>query len=134
MGYYGLRLVLAAGGACCKSEEPLCVDGISAEECTGGGGTFAGVGTVCTNPVACCFPDEPVMDDTCEDLAPVCCRLREGITHPKAACTDQDDDSNGVDDTCDVDPIPTVSEWGLAAMTLLVLAAGTVVIRRRAAA
>ena len=30
-------------------------------------------------------------------------------------------------------PIPTVSEWGLAAMTLLVLAAGTVVLKRRGA-
>lgn len=33
---------------------------------------------------------------------------------------------------CDVE-IPTVSEWGLVALTLLVLTAGTIVLRRRAA-
>lgn len=32
---------------------------------------------------------------------------------------------------CDGNPIPTVSEWGLAAMTLLMLSAGTVVLKRR---
>ena len=30
----------------------------------------------------------------------------------------------------DTQPIPTVSEWGIVAMTLLILVAGTVVIRR----
>ena len=32
---------------------------------------------------------------------------------------------------CATQPVPSVSEWGLVAMTLLVLAAGTLVIRRR---
>jgi hypothetical protein len=32
--------------------------------------------------------------------------------------------------TCFTDPIPTVSEWGFTIMTLLVLAAGTIVFRK----
>ncbi len=32
----------------------------------------------------------------------------------------------------EADPIPTISEWGLAAMTLLVLGAGTIVLKRGA--
>ena len=33
--------------------------------------------------------------------------------------------------TCPVTGIPTVSEWGMAVMTLLVLSAGTIVLMRR---
>ena len=50
----------------------------------------------------------------------------------------EDSDGDGIGDACDPGPpIPTVSEWGMLVMTLLVLAAGTIVIgqrRRRAAA
>ena len=50
-----------------------------------------------------------------------------------AAGIDTTNDYNAVDLHVWVDPstIPTVSEWGLAAMALLVLSTGTVVIRRR---
>ncbi len=44
------------------------------------------------------------------------------------------DNGDGCDATCAVevvDPVPTASEWGLGVMTLLLLSAGTVVLRRR---
>lgn len=41
-----------------------------------------------------------------------------------------DANQNGVIDACEID-IPTVSQWGLVAITLLMLTAGTMVIRRR---
>jgi len=40
-----------------------------------------------------------------------------------------DSDGDGIGDVCDVE-IPTVSEWGVVAMLLLVVAAGTIVFRR----
>jgi len=42
-----------------------------------------------------------------------------------------DSDGDGIDDACALSPIPTVSEWGLVAMALLVLTAGTLVFVRR---
>jgi len=50
-----------------------------------------------------------------------------------AAGTSDDCNQNGVPDECEdeVECIPTVSEWGLLALTLLVLVAGTLVVRRR---
>ncbi len=50
--------------------------------------------------------------------------------YPDPACGGStDDNGNDVPDDCDP-VIPTVSTWGMFAMTLLVLAAGTVVFRR----
>jgi len=42
-------------------------------------------------------------------------------------------DGNGVDDACDEEHeiVPTVSEWGLVAMTLVLLAAAKVYFGRR---
>jgi hypothetical protein len=45
-----------------------------------------------------------------------------------------DPNGNGIPDDCELPPIPAVSEWGLVMMTLLVLAAGTIVFRRLSAA
>ena len=47
-----------------------------------------------------------------------------------ASGTSDDDNDNGVPDECDA-PIPTVSEWGMVAMALLVLTAGTIVLTGR---
>ena len=44
-----------------------------------------------------------------------------------ASSTSDDDNDNGVPDECEA-PIPTVSEWGIVAMALLVLTAGTIVL------
>ncbi len=48
------------------------------------------------------------------------------------ACDDGNtDDGDGCSSTCEADlVIPTVSEWGMAVMTLLVLTTGTLVLRR----
>ena len=48
-----------------------------------------------------------------------------------AGGTSPDVNDNGVPDECEAKSIPTVSEWGLAAMTLLVLSGGTLVLLRR---
>ena len=48
-----------------------------------------------------------------------------------ATCTAQLDHFSVYAMVAPVNPIPTVSEWGMAVMTLLVLAAGTVVLTRR---
>lgn len=42
-----------------------------------------------------------------------------------------DSDGDGIGDACDLLTIPTVSEWGLIVMALLVLGAGTVICARR---
>ena len=90
--------------------------------CAGQGGIFQGTCTTCANDVmgACCLPDS-----TCQDgLTPAQCTALSG-THQGgcSVCT-------GAPGECPA-PIPTVSEWGTAAMTLLVLTAGTVILRRR---
>jgi len=110
-----------ATGACCLSDA-TCQDAITAAACAGQGGTFQGTCTTCVNDVmgACCLPDS-----TCQDgLTPAQCTALSG-THQGgcSVCT-------GAPGECPA-PIPTVSEWGLAAMTLLVLTAGTIILRRR---
>ena len=45
---------------------------------------------------------------------------------------DQSDlDGDGAGDACDPPPVPTVSEWGLILMALLLLTMGTIVFTRR---
>ncbi len=48
-----------------------------------------------------------------------------------AAGTSPDVNGNGIPDECEAVGIPTASEWGLAALTLLVLTAGSLAIGRR---
>ncbi len=69
------------------------------------------------------------------EVDPFGCNLQTYVTVeatlfvPSAA----DADANGVPDECDAAaaPIPTVSQWGMVAMVMLVLAAGTLTFRRR---
>jgi hypothetical protein len=42
-----------------------------------------------------------------------------------------DADGDGLDDLCDIDNIPTVSEWGLVIMTLLLLTCAKIYFGRR---
>ena len=61
--------------------------------------------------------------DTVRVSDPDCGILEEGGTIGPQDCGD-------VCPECEITPIPTVSEWGLAVMTLLVIGAGTIVFRR----
>jgi len=65
-------------------------------------------------PEACCRPGQP-----CIDLPPEMCTGRSLGAGTTCA-------ANGAE--CNV---PTVGEWGLVVMTLAVLIAGTIVLRRR---
>jgi hypothetical protein len=53
--------------------------------------------------------------------------------HPGASKVKYNGDGTTCDEACPAG-IPAVTSWGLVAMTLLVLAAGTVVLKRRQAA
>jgi hypothetical protein len=76
-----------------------------------------------TPTVAACCIDQAV--DSCEEVPESECLADGGRYHGDGStCAEY-----FVNGTC----IPAVSEWGLVAMMLLVLAAGTVVARRRAA-
>jgi hypothetical protein len=120
------------------------------------GGTPQGSGTECTQPEACCFDD-----GVCLMRDPLCCLDEDGIPkgtgtvcepNPCEACCLDDGscvlltandclalDPPGVPKGAGIgcnpnpcpQPIPTVSQWGLIVMGLLVLAAGTMVIGRR---
>lgn len=101
--------------ACCLPDN-TCEDRMEAD-CLADEGVPQGSGTVCTASEACCL-----YNGGCIEVDPLCCDEHGGIAQ-----------GEGTD--CDPDPcpaIPTLSEWGAAAMTLLVLTAGTLVFRRRA--
>lgn len=91
-----------------------------------------GPGTVCLGMETCCFPD-----GSCQDMDAICRDDVGGIPSPigESACLG-DLDGNGMDDACDEEHeiVPTVSEWGLVAMTLVLLAAAKVYFGRRRAA
>jgi len=110
-----------ATGACCLPDD-TCQDAMTQTACTGQGGTFQGTCTTCANDVlgACCLPDA-----TCQDgLTAAQCTAQNG-THQGgcSVCT-------GAPGECKVN-VPTVSQWGLVLMTLLVVIAGTIILRGR---
>ena len=73
--------------------------------------------------LACCMPG-----GECENSEADTCAALGGI--PRSEVCLGDVNENGIDDACEP-LVPTVSEWGLLAMTLLTLTAGTVVLMRR---
>ncbi len=110
-----------ATGACCLPDD-TCQDAITLTACTGQGGSFQGTCTTCANDVmgACCLPNS-----SCQDgLTPTQCAAQNG-THQGgcSVCT-------GTPGECRAD-VPTVSEWGLVLMTLLVFIVGTMIFRGR---
>lgn len=103
--------------------------GFGASDCQDAGNdVIGGNGSSCaTKTGACCLPD-----DTCVNNSnKCCCELLGGafVIGPNGTCQG-DSDGNGIDDLCD-GSIPTVSQWGLGAIALLILAAGTILIVRR---
>lgn len=113
-----------AGPDECSIAGTCCVDGHCIDtnncECAGLQGQFV-EGACCLlhpfgEPEACC-----VDYGSCTEVGPDCCVSSGG--HPQGTGTDCA--------TVECILVPAVSEWGLAAMALLVLAAGTVVLTRR---
>ena len=131
------------GGACCigdgscvmmvgEDPEQMCFDADGVQ--------FKGLGTTCADS------DGDGLADVVETADCTECADRDPCntgTDPMNPDTDGDGVEDGREllggsDPCDdsSEPIPTVSEWGLIVLTLLLLTAGTVVLgrRRRAAA
>ena len=111
-GYYcGIVTI----GACCDPGTGAC-SVLSEEDCLTGGGTFQGLGSVCQEDT-----DGDGWDGICDN------------------CPDdynpgqEDTDGDGIGDACDTpQDIPTLSEWGMMILGLMLLVVGTVaVIRRR---
>lgn len=103
---------------CCFADG-TCGSVTSAGACTGAGGTLLAPGAACTAPEACCLPDE-----TCIEVDPLCCEASGG--------TPQGAGSTCTDSLCvTTQPVPTVSSWGLAILTLLLLAGAKLVLRNR---
>lgn len=95
-------------------------------DCVNMGGTPQGPGNVCAIPEGCCLPDA-----TCINTDPDCCRAAGGTPCGPGNLCLGDNDGNGIDDACDslIHPIPAISDYGLIAL-LLTVVAGVIVIRR----
>ncbi len=83
-------------------------------------------------------PASPCGDNQCEPFEHGCaCGFDCGPCEPicgDGACSESENECNCPSDCgteCVVSPVPTVSEWGLIVMTLLLLTAGTIVFGRR---
>lgn len=146
--------------ACCLPNG-TCTN-LLAEDCTAQGGTPRGPGTQCTAPTACCLsgtcqqldpqcclaigglpsapgsaclgdPDGDGVDGRCGDACP----QNPDLLSPDSCCPNQPPSCDQQDcDTvnCDELEIPTVSEWGLVVMTLLLLVGGTLYFGQRKSA
>lgn len=130
------------GGACCQA----CQFATAGTQCRGPA-TTCDAAESCDGASANCPPDAPAAPGTT-------CRISTGPCDPAEACDgtfdcppDQtitdciDGDGccpvgcdNATDDDCAPAGVPTVSEWGLAILTLLGLVAGTFMFKRKVAA
>ncbi len=76
---------------------------------------------------ACCFPD-----GTCSDITEIDCNAQGGVFVGAGTQCLGDNDGNGVDDACEEAPaIPTLSQWGILLLALLLLSAVTVAMVRK---
>lgn len=119
---------MCQGGACCLSGV-ACVDGVFAFECADQFGSYQGDGSTCGG-VSCPTTGACCLSAGCTIATATDCFAVGGIYRGDGAPCLGDGNTNGVDDACE-DAIPTVSEWGLIIMTLLLLTAGTLVFRRQ---
>lgn len=106
-------------GTCYMADAACCLDN---------GGSPQGPGSVCTASEACCLPD-----NTCVLLDPLCCAEQGGTPRgPGSACLG-DGDGDGLDDLCvpPTDIIPTMGEWGLVIMVLLLAISAKIQFGRR---
>ena len=123
--YVGDGTVCSPDEACCYPDESC--DDLPPECCPMTGGQPMGSGTICTTTDctvygACCT----------EDPEPECTLVPD-----ESACVAMDGDYQGEGTVCPAaceiqgDGIPAVSEWGLVLLTLIGLATGTILFRRR---
>jgi len=124
-------------GACCEADGSCSV--LTADGCPAiPGATYQGDGTMCLGDTtqngiddacdagACCSTD-----DICQLLIPQECQAISGAEYKGDGTVCRgDQNGNGIDDACDA--IPATSDWGLAVLTLLVLTAGTLILKRPA--
>ncbi|MEE8417595.1 MAG: sialidase family protein, partial [candidate division Zixibacteria bacterium] len=75
---------------------------------------------------ACCSPGGACQEMTEED----CIAAGREWIGPGTECLG-DNNGNGIDDACEIQEIPTLSEWGMLIMGLLLLTIGTVAVVRR---
>lgn len=144
--------VCEVGRGCVDGPDPDCDDGISCtvDECVEASDSCTHMadnhlcdhGDECTVDIctdfgcyyvdrcgACCLED-----DTCtDDVGRIACENARGVFHGLGTSCAGDNDGDGRDDACagPVDEIPTVSEWGLAVVALLLLIGGKIYFGRR---
>jgi bacillopeptidase F len=143
-------------GACCDPDDGSCVE-LAQDDCQAGGGVFQGIGTTCQGDDdgdsvdgACdncpdvynpgqgdddedgvgdlcdnCPQDyNPGQDDGDDDLVGDVCDNCPDVYNPQQ----EDSDGDGIGDACDTQDVPTLSEWGMLILGLLLLAAGTIAV------
>lgn len=114
-----------ADGACCEAVDGTCVDGLLSSECTGTNEEWnqdeSCSAVTCNLAVgACCDPDVMALRGVCTDAL----TRAECLSCESGKCTWFKADTCAqvhAMDGCISNPIPTVSEWGLVIMTLLLL-------------
>lgn len=113
-------------GSCCNTRTEECEDQVIEAACQGPhrvwtGGTSCGEASCIADTGACC--DHDPFGATCTDDTVLSdCRCATCTWHKLQACAQID---------CAPTPIPAVSEWGLAILTLLLLTAAKVYFGRR---
>jgi subtilisin family serine protease len=157
--YEAVMLAISNDGACCDPVDGSCAE-LSEEECQSAGGIFKGNGTTCLgdadgdavdgacdncpddyNPGQEDFDDDGI-GDTCDNCPEEYNPGQEDVDSDGVGdlcdnCPDvynpgqEDSDADGYGDVCDPQDIPTLSEWGMIMMALLLLAVGTVALVRR---
>lgn len=115
-------------GACCQDDPPACVE-LTEVACETVGGTYNGDDTECEGD-----NDGDGVDDACEPGGACCsaagCEDGASQDHCEAGGNAKYmGDGTTCEEACP-NGIPAVTEWGLVVMLLLVLAAGTVVLKR----
>jgi hypothetical protein len=115
---------LETTGACCDTLTGDCVERLIAAECTGLHRRWT-KGASCTDvpcdavPGACCDPDP---FGGCSETTQAECACDQCVWHKLLTCPEIE---------CVHTPIPTVSEWGLVVLTLLLLTGAKVSFDRR---
>ena len=157
--YEAVMLAISNDGACCDPVDGSCQE-LSEMDCQASGGVFKGNGTVCQGDVdadgidgACDNCPEvynPAQDDTDDDGVGNLCDNCPDHYNPGQEDIDNDlvgdicdncpdvynpgqeaSDGDGIGDACDPEEVPTLSEWGMIILMLLLLAIGSAAIVRR---